>query len=112
MDSFPTGSMQSWLIVTTVALSPIIILFLADTIGRVHRQAKGKGVEQARRGRKRDRPVSNVRNRAVVSHSPYRPPAECAVASFIERRKRGGRGGPIAAAVRCLPVEGGPFGGE
>jgi hypothetical protein len=43
MDSLSTGSMQSWLIVATVALSPIIILFLADFIGRVLRQAKGKG---------------------------------------------------------------------
>jgi hypothetical protein len=43
MDSLPTGSMQSWLIVATVALTPIIILFLADTIGRILRQAKEKG---------------------------------------------------------------------
>jgi hypothetical protein len=42
MDSLPTGSTQSWLIVATVALSPTIVLFLADTIGRVLRQAKGK----------------------------------------------------------------------
>jgi hypothetical protein len=43
MNSLPTGSMQSWLIVATVALSPMIILFLVDFIGWVLRQAKGKG---------------------------------------------------------------------
>jgi hypothetical protein len=43
MDSLPTGSMQSWLIVATIALSPIIILVLADTIGRIFRQAKEEG---------------------------------------------------------------------
>lgn len=42
MDSLPTGSMRSWLIVATVALSPIIVLFLADIIGRVILQAMGK----------------------------------------------------------------------
>jgi hypothetical protein len=35
--------MQSWLIVATVALSPTIILLMADIIGRVLRQAKGNG---------------------------------------------------------------------
>jgi hypothetical protein len=40
MDSLPTGSMQSWLIVGTVALSPMIILVLADTIDRIFRRAK------------------------------------------------------------------------
>lgn len=43
MDSFPTGSMQSCLTVATIAISPLIILFLADSIGRVLRQTKGKG---------------------------------------------------------------------
>jgi hypothetical protein len=33
MDSLPTGSTQSWLIVAAVAFSPVIILFLADAIG-------------------------------------------------------------------------------
>lgn len=42
MDSLPTGSTQSWFIVATVALSPIIILFLAGAIGQVLRQAKGE----------------------------------------------------------------------
>jgi hypothetical protein len=43
MDSLPTGSMHSWIIVATVAVSPIIILVLADTIGRIFRQAKEEG---------------------------------------------------------------------
>jgi hypothetical protein len=43
MDSLRTGSMQSWLIVATIALSPIIILVLADTIGRIFCQAKEEG---------------------------------------------------------------------
>jgi hypothetical protein len=38
MDSLPTGSIQSWLIVAAVALSPVIVLFLAATIGRVRRR--------------------------------------------------------------------------
>ena len=37
MDSLPTGSMQSWLIVASVALSPLILLLLIDAIGRVRR---------------------------------------------------------------------------
>ena len=43
MDSLPTGSTQSWLIVATVAFSPAIALFLADAIGWLIRQARGKG---------------------------------------------------------------------
>ena len=43
MDSLPTGSTQSWLIVAIAALSPVIILFLADCIGRVLRRAKAEG---------------------------------------------------------------------
>ena len=42
MDSLPTGSTQSWRIVA-VAFSPVIVLFLADAIGWLIRQAKGKG---------------------------------------------------------------------
>jgi hypothetical protein len=45
MDSLPTGSTQSWLIVAAVGLSPFLMLFLADAIGRVLRLAEGqKGV--------------------------------------------------------------------
>jgi len=66
MKSLPTGLMQSWLIVATVALSPIIILFLADIIGRVLRPGKGKrGV--SRPGEGRDRLMNGVRNWAVGS---------------------------------------------
>jgi hypothetical protein len=43
MDSLPTGSMQSWLIVAAAALSPIITVFLADTIDRVLIRAREKG---------------------------------------------------------------------
>ena len=46
MDSLPTGSRQSWLIVAAVALSPIIILFLADTsTGSSVRQGGKRGVD-------------------------------------------------------------------
>jgi len=38
MDSLPTGSTQSWLIVAAVAFSPVIVLFLADAIGWLIRQ--------------------------------------------------------------------------
>ena len=43
MDSLPTGSTQSWLIVAAVAFSPVIVLCLADAIGWLIRQARGKG---------------------------------------------------------------------
>ena len=43
MDSLPTGSTQSWLIVAAVAFSPVIVLFLADAIAWLIRQARGKG---------------------------------------------------------------------
>jgi hypothetical protein len=42
MDSLPTGSTQSWFIVAAVALSPVIVLCLADAIGWLIRQARGK----------------------------------------------------------------------
>jgi hypothetical protein len=42
MDSLPTGSTQSWVVVATVGLSPFLMLFLADAIGRVLRLAKGQ----------------------------------------------------------------------
>jgi hypothetical protein len=34
MDSVPTGSTQSWIVVVTVAASPVILLRLADTLNR------------------------------------------------------------------------------
>ena len=43
MESLPTGSTQSWLIVAAVAFSPVIVLFLADAIGWLIRQAGRKG---------------------------------------------------------------------
>jgi hypothetical protein len=39
MDSLPTGSTQSWVIVAAVAFSPVIILLLADAIGWLFRLA-------------------------------------------------------------------------
>jgi hypothetical protein len=51
MDSLQTGSMQSCLIIATIAISPLIILLLADSIGRVLRQAKEKaGVDSPGEG--------------------------------------------------------------
>jgi len=43
MDSLPTGSTQSWLIVAAVAFSPAIVLFLADAVRWLIRQARAKG---------------------------------------------------------------------
>ena len=43
MDSLPTGSTQSWLIVAAVAFSPAIVLFLADAVGWFIRQAGEEG---------------------------------------------------------------------
>src|SRR5580700_787624 len=34
MGSVPTGSTQSWIVVVTVAASPVILLRLADTLNR------------------------------------------------------------------------------
>jgi len=45
MDSLPTGSTQSWLIVTAVAFSPVIVLSLIDAVGWLIRQARGSGRE-------------------------------------------------------------------
>ena len=47
MDSLPTGSTQSWLIVAAVAFSPVIVLFLADAIGRLFRPSGGRGSNTA-----------------------------------------------------------------
>jgi hypothetical protein len=47
MDSLPTGSTQSWLIVAAVAFSPVIVLFLADAIGWLIRQSGGRGSNDA-----------------------------------------------------------------
>ena len=44
MDSLPTGSMQSWLIVASASVSPIVLLFLADAIGRLFRHGKRRAV--------------------------------------------------------------------
>jgi hypothetical protein len=46
MDSLPTGSMQSWLIVASASVSPIILLFLADAVGRLFRHGKGRASER------------------------------------------------------------------
>ncbi len=46
MDSLPTGSMQSWVIVASASVSPMIILFLADAIGRLFRHGKGRASDQ------------------------------------------------------------------
>jgi hypothetical protein len=42
MDSLPTGSSQSWLIVAAVAFSPVIILFLADAVGWLFSHGRGR----------------------------------------------------------------------
>jgi hypothetical protein len=41
MDSFPTEAAQSGFLVAMVAVSPVLMLFLADAIGRV-RQRKAR----------------------------------------------------------------------
>ena len=50
MDSLPTGSMQSWVIVAAASLSPIVILFLADAIGRLFRHGWRRPSEQHPQG--------------------------------------------------------------
>jgi hypothetical protein len=50
MDSLSTGSMQSWLIVASASLSPMIIVFLADAIGRLFRHGKGRASERRSQG--------------------------------------------------------------
>jgi hypothetical protein len=39
MVSVPTGSTQSWIVLVTVAVSPVILLRLADTIEPVRRNS-------------------------------------------------------------------------
>jgi hypothetical protein len=50
MDSLPTGSMQSWVIVASASLGPMIILFLTDAIGRVFRLGRRRASEQYPQG--------------------------------------------------------------
>jgi len=44
MDSLPTGTTQSWIIVIAVALSPTAVLLFSDLVGRVLRRAKDSEV--------------------------------------------------------------------
>jgi Na+-translocating ferredoxin:NAD+ oxidoreductase RnfE subunit len=44
MDSLPTGTTQSWVIVMALALSPTAVLLLSDLVGRVLRRAKDRDV--------------------------------------------------------------------
>jgi len=51
MDSLPTGSFQSWLIIAAGAASPVILLFFVHAIGRVRRLiAQGRPAGEARAG--------------------------------------------------------------
>jgi len=73
MDSLPTGSTQSWLIVTAVACSPTIILFLADAIGWLSRRAREKGKE-----------LASVKTQAAFRNDQSRTwPAGRAIAAFV-----------------------------
>jgi hypothetical protein len=55
MDSLPTGSIQCWLIVAAVALSPTLVFFVAQVIVEVlrrkwrERQPRGLGREARER---------------------------------------------------------------
>ena len=44
MDSLPTGTTQSWIIVMAIVLSPTAVLLLSDLVGRVLRRAKDRDV--------------------------------------------------------------------
>ena len=50
MDSLPTGSMQSWVIVASASVSPMVILFVVDATGRLFRKGKQVGREQRPQG--------------------------------------------------------------
>jgi hypothetical protein len=50
MDSLPTGSVGSWLIVASVALTPLISFLLVDAIGRVRRRKPQARPEADRSG--------------------------------------------------------------
>src|SRR5271165_2692903 len=66
MDSLPTGSTQSLLIVVTIAFSPVIVLFLADAVGWLIRQARAKGGRNyGWSGTKRGPPMSSARTGVV-----------------------------------------------
>jgi hypothetical protein len=63
MDSLQMGSTQSLLIVVAVAFSPVIVLFLADAVGWLIRQARGSNYRRSRR--KRGPPMISARIGAV-----------------------------------------------
>jgi hypothetical protein len=48
MDSVPTGSMQSWVIVASASVSPTVLPCLADAIGQLFRHGKGERANSAR----------------------------------------------------------------
>jgi len=47
MDSLPTGATQSLFFVLAVAVSPLILLFLADAIGRVRLRKARRAADAA-----------------------------------------------------------------
>jgi hypothetical protein len=53
MNSLPTGATQSWLIVATLGLSPMITFFLAGAVGRLLRSIRVRAREAPRLERER-----------------------------------------------------------
>jgi hypothetical protein len=61
MDSLPTGTMQSWIIVAAVAFNPAAALVIADVVGRFLRRAMRPGPAADAAGRAIRRPVPDER---------------------------------------------------
>ena len=43
MDSLPTGTTQSWIMVAALGLSPMVAFFIAEVVGRVLRRRGTNG---------------------------------------------------------------------
>ena len=115
MDSLPTGTTQSWIIVIALALSPTAVLLLSDLVGRVLRRAKDRdakapipglaetidwfrGWKVAARLRRVDKPATiNGPTRLPLGETASRPHPLCSELGR-PRHRFGQKGGPWDAS--------------
>ena len=58
MDSLPTGTMQSWLIVAAIGLSPMLLLFIAEAVRLLlHRKRRERYLAALEKGEPALRPM-------------------------------------------------------
>jgi hypothetical protein len=79
MNSLPTGSMRSWLIVTATALNPMISRFLADAIGWLRGALRVRGSGRGRSGDGAQCPALGIRRPEPVCIATS--PKEAAIAA-------------------------------